>query len=273
MKANCIATKHLTLNITCCDLSKERLQKWHQFKPGEVLFLVLFIQSICWRAPRHKMKQHHQNERTFLLQPLSQLTWWHWEKHFFEEIYIFRWLVLPLSCLCWGVYCLQHFWTQLQVVGRDQHRQTSSDTLSRFGENVEALKKNGGWLIDILYIICMFFYFTGMYVFEYLKLIREQSAVSIFFDMFQPKGLIFLFSHLKTVFVANRTDGFWHNCMYLLWNTNPALIRWYPMIYNDLQGFFPSEVHNQTWRSAQRSTWDRYRKRVEQKKLDQLYLP
>lgn len=63
-------------------------------------------------------------------------------------------------------------------------------------------------MIDILYIICMFFYFTGMYVFEYLKLIREQSAVSIFFDMFQPKGLIFLFSHLKTVFVANRTDGF-----------------------------------------------------------------
>lgn len=46
MKANCIATKHLTLNITRCDLSKERLQKWHQFKPGEVLFLVLFIQSM-----------------------------------------------------------------------------------------------------------------------------------------------------------------------------------------------------------------------------------
>ena len=59
MKANCIATKQLTLNITRCDLSKERPQKWHQFKPGEVLFFVLFIQNICWRAPRHKMKQHH----------------------------------------------------------------------------------------------------------------------------------------------------------------------------------------------------------------------
>ena len=53
------------------------------------------------------------------------------------------------------------------------------------------------------------FYFTGMYVSEYLKLTREQSAVSKkSFDMFQPKGLIFLFSHLKTVFVANRTDVF-----------------------------------------------------------------
>lgn len=181
MKANCIATKHLTLNITRCDLSKERLQKWHQFKPGEVLFLVLFIQSICWRAPRHKMKQHHQNERTFLLQPLSQLTWWHWEKHFFEEIYIFRWLVLPLSCLCWGMYCLQHFWTQLQVVGRDQRRQTSSDTLSRFGEKRWGIEEKW-WLIDwyIIYYMYVFllYWYVCVWIFETHK--GAVSSVNFF---------------------------------------------------------------------------------------------
>ena len=42
------------------------------------------------------------------------------------------------------------------------------------------------WLIYYILYVC-FFTLTGMYVFEYLKLIREQSAVSIFLICFNRK--------------------------------------------------------------------------------------
>lgn len=166
MKANCLTAKQPTSSITHGDLSRES-----EFKNGinsglvKCYFIILYTHNIFWREPIHKNQT--PKPTNLPIATLQSTNMCYMERHTFLiadiDIHL-QMVVFAIVMLVFGVVIFSTSSTQLQVVGRDQHRQTSSDTSSRFGEkSVEVLKKNGGPLVDILFL---FSSSTGMCVFE-----------------------------------------------------------------------------------------------------------